>query len=489
MTAKHRKGKSNHKQDDNFFKNEVMETEVRAGGSNYTLLLVLNAIILIGGATCAWFCFQQHQTLTYLTDNLMGIQMKIIKLQSFHEEMRQSKSQPMSESMETRLTALEESYALTQKQVGIALGAAEQLKTSDLPTQVLSLHTEMKARLAEMQQATVSVEQLSQLQSMLRGKSEEFEDVRIQVEGLATQNAELFQKVEAVTGSLGEAESKLGEKNDQIATLNAILNGQATEVLRLKDQLDKYQSRLEASILEMATVREFLENEQSQQLQQANVEEQLNTLVGETQPPPEPLEQMEETAAASGKEDAEESAATGEEAAATEVEETETAASAVEATEEEQSLSAGEEQGASSPGEGGTQADEQEEAPVEQEDSETEETVPEEEGETQQEEPVAVSEKEDVDATQTEEEAQTVEEENREDDDEEVQEESAPEEDSQGAADEDIEAEGDEEDDAEDVMEELHEGEEEGEEEQQDVAAEEEEEEDSLEDDALPENK
>jgi len=92
MTAKHRKGKSNHKQDDNFFKNEVMETEVRAGGNNYTLLLVLNAIILIGGATCAWFCFQQHQTLTYLTDNLMGIQMKIMKLQSFHEEMRQSKS-------------------------------------------------------------------------------------------------------------------------------------------------------------------------------------------------------------------------------------------------------------------------------------------------------------------------------------------------------------------------------------------------------------
>lgn len=67
-----------------------METEVRPGGNNYTLLLVLFLIFVIGGATGVWFCFQQYQTLTYLTDNLMGIQMKIVKLQSSHEEMRQS---------------------------------------------------------------------------------------------------------------------------------------------------------------------------------------------------------------------------------------------------------------------------------------------------------------------------------------------------------------------------------------------------------------
>lgn len=92
MTAKHRKGKGNHKHEDNFFKNEIMETEVRPGGNNYTLLLVLLGIIVIGGAAGAWFCFQQHQTLTYLTDNLTGMQMKIVKLQSSHEEMRQSDS-------------------------------------------------------------------------------------------------------------------------------------------------------------------------------------------------------------------------------------------------------------------------------------------------------------------------------------------------------------------------------------------------------------
>lgn len=90
MTAKHRKGKSNHKQEDNFFKHEALESEVRGGGNHYTLLFLLFLMIVIGGATAAWFCFQQHQTITYLADNLMGMQMKIVKLQASHEEIRQS---------------------------------------------------------------------------------------------------------------------------------------------------------------------------------------------------------------------------------------------------------------------------------------------------------------------------------------------------------------------------------------------------------------
>lgn len=166
-----------------------------------------------------------------------------------------SLQQHVSESLESRLNALEDSYALAQKQVGMALATAEQLKTSDLPAQVLSLHTEMKARLAEMQQATVSLEQLSQLQTMLKGKSEEFEGVRIQVEGLAMLSAELSQKVEVLTGGMDEAESKLEEKVGQVATLSATLDGQAAEVLRLKEQLNTYQAQLDASTQEMATVR------------------------------------------------------------------------------------------------------------------------------------------------------------------------------------------------------------------------------------------
>lgn len=159
--------------------------------------------------------------------------------------------QHVPESLETRLHALEDSYALAQKQV--ALATAEQLKTSELPSQVLSLHAEMSARLAEVQQGTVSPEQLSQLQSLLEGKSEEFDGVRVQVDGLAALGVELSRKVEVLAVSVGEAESKLQE--GQVAALSAGLDGQAAEVLRLKGRLDAYQAQLEAGTREMAAVR------------------------------------------------------------------------------------------------------------------------------------------------------------------------------------------------------------------------------------------
>lgn len=88
MTAKHRKSKSN-KSEENNFKHEIPELDARPG-NQYALLFVLFLIIVIGGATVGWFCFQQHQTLTYLTDNLMGMQMRMVKLQAFQEELRKS---------------------------------------------------------------------------------------------------------------------------------------------------------------------------------------------------------------------------------------------------------------------------------------------------------------------------------------------------------------------------------------------------------------
>lgn len=153
--------------------------------------------------------------------------------------------QHISENLETRISALEESYALAQKQVGIALATAEQLKTSDLPAQVLALHTEMKGRLAEMQQATVSLEQLSQLQTTLMGKSEEFHVVGLQVEALTTLSAELTEKVEALTEKLREAGTKLEEGDERVSRLSDALEEQATELLTLKQQLDAYHTQLD----------------------------------------------------------------------------------------------------------------------------------------------------------------------------------------------------------------------------------------------------
>lgn len=90
MTAKHRKSKNNHKHEENFFKNDVVESEVRSGANSSSVHLVLFLVIVLGGAVGLWFCIQQHQTLTQLTDSVAGMQMKIMKLQSAHEEFRQS---------------------------------------------------------------------------------------------------------------------------------------------------------------------------------------------------------------------------------------------------------------------------------------------------------------------------------------------------------------------------------------------------------------
>ena len=165
-------------------------------------------------------------------------------------------SQPhMLEIVENRLIALEDSYALAQKQVGMALATAEQLKTKDLPAQVLALHSEMKTRMAEMQQATASLEQLEQLQTLVKGKSRESEDVRVQVEGLTALSMDLSQTVEVLTGSLGAAETMLEEKEGHIATLGTALIEQAAELLKLNLEVDAQQAQLKASSQEVATVR------------------------------------------------------------------------------------------------------------------------------------------------------------------------------------------------------------------------------------------
>ncbi|XP_077368707.1 uncharacterized protein LOC144013556 isoform X2 [Festucalex cinctus] len=225
MTAKHRKGKSNHKHEEDHVKSEIPESEVRSGGNNYTLVLFVCLVVVAGVATGAWFCYQQHQTLTHLTDTVTGMQMKVVKLQASQETMRQ---------------------------------------TSD---KVLSLHTEMKSHLAEIQRTAVSVEQLNQLQARLQGKAEEFEGVALQVEGLATSSADLSKRVEAVMGRLEEAEAMLGD----VAALSDDVKEQTAQLMGLEVQLKSYQT-------EMATIRELLPNEGSVQSPKADVEEQISAL-------------------------------------------------------------------------------------------------------------------------------------------------------------------------------------------------------------------
>lgn len=102
MTAKHRKSKNNHKHEENFFKNDAAESDVRGGGGSSSVPLVLFIVTVIGGVVGLWFCFQQHQTLTHLTDSLAAVHMKMMKLQSAHEELRQSGTKVRIESLKKK---------------------------------------------------------------------------------------------------------------------------------------------------------------------------------------------------------------------------------------------------------------------------------------------------------------------------------------------------------------------------------------------------
>ncbi|KAM8831110.1 uncharacterized protein ACB058_019146 [Synchiropus picturatus] len=271
MTAKHRKGKGSPKNEDNFLKPEVVESDARPGGSTHrhTLSLGLILVVVLGGLVGLWICFQQQQTLTELTDSLEALQLKVVQLQSSHAELRQSSDKlHASQSLETRLTALEDSCALAQKQVNMALATSEPSKVSDLSTQVLSLHAEMTARLAELEKTTVTSDELTE-------KSEEMEQVRVQVEGLTALSTELSRHVEALTVSQAEAEAKLEGGVGQVAALSATVEGQSAEALRVKEQLDSFQAQLEANALEVAGVRAALEEAHSQQRRQADSEEQI----------------------------------------------------------------------------------------------------------------------------------------------------------------------------------------------------------------------
>lgn len=159
------------------------------------------------------------------------------------------------EGFEQRLLSLEESYTLAQKQVGIALATAEQLKTSDMPAQVLALHTEMKARLVEMQQGTVSSDQLAQLEAALSGQNQEFEAVKLQVQALAGVSAELAQNVEDLSGSLSASEAKLEDRVASIGVLGAQLEDQADKLQGLNDLLAAHQAQLEISTQDVAGVK------------------------------------------------------------------------------------------------------------------------------------------------------------------------------------------------------------------------------------------
>ncbi|XP_018615835.2 neurofilament medium polypeptide-like [Scleropages formosus] len=271
MTAKHRKGKSNHKHDENSLRHDVAEQEAR-GGHGGALLFVLLLLVVVGGASGAWFCLQQHQSVTHLAESLASVQKNMVKLQTLQEETRNSNEKLFStESIEQRLHALEAAHALTQRQAGVS--ATEQLKTSDLSAQVLALQGEMKARLAEVLKDTTVDKQLDDLQSAIRASQEELEVARQELSALQASQSEQANSLARLSEVLATTESRLQQRDKQVEVMERQLEVQAVELLGLKRSLVRHETQLEANAQDIAHVKELLEAENT------TVKEQLSVVL------------------------------------------------------------------------------------------------------------------------------------------------------------------------------------------------------------------
>ncbi|XP_036388106.1 putative uncharacterized protein DDB_G0287113 [Megalops cyprinoides] len=275
-TARHRKGKNHIKRDENSFIHEALESEPR-NGNLYVLLFILFLMLIVGGAVVVWFCHQQQQTITQLTENLTSMQMKVVKFQTFQEEMRTNKDKlPIPEGFEERLYALEGAYAQAQKQVEKAVAITEQMKTSDLRVQVLSLDTEMKVRISELEQTTVSTEELEHLQEVIKSKSEEFQGVKERLADVVSTNTELTGSVEALSASFTSAEARVAEQASLVDDLTSQLEGQVSELLGLKETMALHKTQLETNFQELESIRGLLATEQARRTQ--NLGEQLSVV-------------------------------------------------------------------------------------------------------------------------------------------------------------------------------------------------------------------
>ncbi|KAG7477823.1 hypothetical protein MATL_G00073690 [Megalops atlanticus] len=275
-TARHRKGKNHIKRDENSFIHEALESEPR-NGNLHVLLFILFLMLIVGGAVVVWFCHQQQQTITQLTENLTSMQIKVVKFQTFQEEMRTNKDKlPIPEGFEERLYALEGAYAQAQKQVEKAVAMAEQMKTSDLRVQVLSLDTEMRIRISELEQTTVSTAELEHLQEVIKSKSEEFQGVKERLADVVSTNTELTGSVEALSASFSGAEARVAEQTSLVDALTSQLEVQVTELLGLKETLTLHKTQLETNFQELESIKGLLEAEQARRTQ--NLGEQLSVV-------------------------------------------------------------------------------------------------------------------------------------------------------------------------------------------------------------------
>lgn len=265
-----RRAKSGSKPDDPLLLLEPPAVQPR-GPKEYALPCALFIFILFGGSMLGWFCSQQQQAIEELTEALTTMQTRITKLQ---QQLGSGSAQLASVGgFEERLLGLEEAYAKAQRQAEVALAASEQIKSKDLQNKVWALQTEMNAKLAELQQNSISI---ASLNAVIKNKSEEFEAVKQSVSSILSVDTELAVSVSGLTSTLSLTESRLGEHVSVIDGLKSQLKDQKREITEMKESFTSNQEALVTNVQELMELRQQMEVQQVKRAQA--FKEQLKSL-------------------------------------------------------------------------------------------------------------------------------------------------------------------------------------------------------------------
>lgn len=153
--------------------------------------------------------------------------------------------------MEERIFALEEAQQQAQERAQVAMATSEDLNSNSY-SQLLALYNEMDTRLAEIKQVSLSV---ATLQAMFKNQSEEFEAVKESVVAGLSSSSVLAESVAGLSHAVASAYAKADEQVASVEALSALLEGQTSELNKMKESMQLHSVALSTNNQEMAAIK------------------------------------------------------------------------------------------------------------------------------------------------------------------------------------------------------------------------------------------
>lgn len=153
--------------------------------------------------------------------------------------------------MEERIFALEEAQQQAQERAQVAMATSEDLNSNSY-SQLLALYNEMDTRLAEIKQVSLSV---ATLQAMFKNQSEEFEAVKESVVAGLSSSSVLAESVAGLSHAVASAYAKADEQVASVEALSALLEGQTSELNKMKESMQLHSVALSTNNQEMVAIK------------------------------------------------------------------------------------------------------------------------------------------------------------------------------------------------------------------------------------------